>query len=732
MRRERGITMRLFSYRKRPVHLGRFPLERLPRADAPPAGSGALPGDAVPAPDASIAHVLPEYYELFTSTFDTRAEADQPITDGTAGAMRRPSFVPQAPARAPIPDDPRIRAENLKASAYFLDTTFAGICRIEPADWSGPEDEGHTHALVILVEFGREPRDGEPGAEWTRGSQALRGDVRAAEIASTLAGYLRQMGFAARAHVPGDTCVNIEDLTVRAGLALPRGGVLRAPFIGARFRVGVITTDYAMEADRALRSLGSWRSRIAWSLGLGGSESGLDRWLRGRRAVHMGAYPMEKIKRAEEPTTLIIREEIRRTPLRAEGFTRARFGDFGEKVARAGVARATRHPLSKGMGPVQNLMVQRQGDGVPLTPTGIGGDLSDPRRNAQAIKALGYYLGADFVAICEAEPWMFYSHDRQGNEITPYHRYVVTMLIDQGHETMEGASGDDWISGSQSMRGYMRGAEIAGVMAAHCRRMGYSARSHSNADSHILHNPAILMSGLGEISRIGDTLLNPFIGPRSKSVLVSMDLPLEVDRPIDAGVQRFCEQCNKCARECPCNAIPFGPKVMFNGYETWRMDAVKCTSYRITNEKGSFCGRCMKMCPWNTEGLAIHRLAGWVARRVPATHRPMAWLDDRLGNGSRNTVKRWWFDLDVVDGVCVPPGQGANERDLNLANAARAEKQKISLILPDFWPAPNEPGIVPIDRVLAAKSYEEAESPEAARKRIAANGAGRSVREPVG
>ena len=51
-----------------------------------------------------------------------------------------------------------------------------------------------------------------------------------------------------------------------------------------------------------------------------------------------------------------------------------------------------------------------------------------------------------------------------------YHRYAVVMLIDQGFDTMEGASGDDWISGTQSMRGYLRGAEIAGVMADLLRR----------------------------------------------------------------------------------------------------------------------------------------------------------------------------------------------------------------------------------------------------------------------
>ncbi|MFC7516022.1 hypothetical protein ACFQUU_13490 [Herbaspirillum sp. GCM10030257] len=91
------------------------------------------------------------------------------------------------------------------------------------------------------------------------------------------------------------------------------------------------------------------------------------------------------------------------------------------------------------------------------------------------------------------------------------------MLIDQGFETREGASGDDWISASQSMRAYLRGAEIAGVMAAHCRRLGYSARSHSNAHSEVIHNPTILMSGLGEVSCTGETILNPFIGPRSKN-----------------------------------------------------------------------------------------------------------------------------------------------------------------------------------------------------------------------
>jgi len=237
-------------------------------------------------------------------------------------------------------------------------------------------------------------------------------------------------------------------------------------------------------------------------------------------------------------------------------------------------------------------MVPMQGSREP----GKGNEAwAEGAANAQALKALGYYMGADLVGICRAEPWMYYSHDdERGEPIAAYHPHAVVMLIDQGFETMEGASGDDWISGAQSMRAYMRGALLAGIMAAHLRRLGWSARVHSNAYSELLHIPAVLMAGLGEMSRIGELVLNPFLGPRSKSIVFTTDMPLEVDRPIDFGVQAVCSACLKCARECPCNAIPFGPKVMFNGYEIWKPDVEKCGRYRLSNAKGSACGRCMK------------------------------------------------------------------------------------------------------------------------------------------
>jgi len=90
------------------------------------------------------------------------------------------------------------------------------------------------------------------------------------------------------------------------------------------------------------------------------------------------------------------------------------------------------------------------------------------------------------------------------------------------------------------MRGYLRGVEIAGVMAAHCWQMGFFARSHSNAYSEVIHNLVIIMAGLGEVSRIGDIVLNFFIGLRSKSVVFITDLFMEIDKLIDFGLQDFC------------------------------------------------------------------------------------------------------------------------------------------------------------------------------------------------
>ena len=167
---------------------------------------------------------------------------------------------------------------------------------------------------------------------------------------------------------------------------------------------------------------------------------------------------------------------------------------------------------------------------VPVQDGPVNGDAdtaayADPAANSHAIKSLSYLLGADMTGICEIPDYAWFSHGATGEPIDIKHKYAVVMLIDQEYETMEGASGDDWISGAQSMRAYMRGAEIAGVMADFLRSQGFGARAQTNADSEVLQIPLVLWSGLGELSRIGELVLNPFVGPRFKSVVLTTAVP---------------------------------------------------------------------------------------------------------------------------------------------------------------------------------------------------------------
>ena len=209
--------MRFHSNRDRPQHLGPFALERLARAADAPDSSGTMPPEVnAAASDASIIDSAREYSGLFAT-----------LLEG-----------PIAPARAPIPADPVKRAENLKAAAYFLDASVVGCCEIKPDDWLGAMPQQYTHALVFLIEFGREPEPGEPGDLWIRGTNIARTDVRCAELAAILAGYVRSMGYSASGHFADTGALDLARLAVRAGVVrIDADGALAAPFLRRGFRI---------------------------------------------------------------------------------------------------------------------------------------------------------------------------------------------------------------------------------------------------------------------------------------------------------------------------------------------------------------------------------------------------------------------------------------------------------------------------------------------------------------
>ncbi len=737
------MGVRFFSDAKRPVHLGPYPLERLARGPMP--DLTAVPASRPlsfqrPGTPHSIVNAMGEYQAMMDA-----------IRDGLVNK-----------ARSVIPDDPAERANHLKAFGYFSDASMVGIGplpdtalldqpyrnpdidRLAEAlrtrqtktlaagidlimadlkdSMSAPPSTivGHRHALVFLYAMPRDPDRGEVGCDWLDDAQTHRACLRASETAVVLANYIRLLGWDAKAHTATSSDVDLNQCTVAAGLATVEGGQLVNPYLGTRFGVAVVTTTMDLAVDAPLVPLAQqpWfkTKGPAWWVGAGFAKSALNGDPFARRKFRDGPHPFETLKRVDEPTTYIDEANVARVPKRTDMFARAQFGDMGKAVqegAKGGyyVRKAAPSAAQRRM---LGAFVLLQ-DGAPANPRAK----PDPQAHADAIKATSYFLGVDAVGISRCPDWTWYSHDARGDPIDPPHDQAISMIIDQGYETMEGASGDDWISVAQSMRAYLRFSLLGGVIAQQIRNLGYSAKAHTVLDGEVLQPPLLLLSGLGEVSRIGEVILNPFLGPRLKSGVVTTDMPLAHDQPIDFGMQKFCEACNKCARECPSGAITAGPKLMFNGYEIWKSDSQKCATYRIGTLGGAMCGRCMKTCPWNLEGLFAEKPFRWAAMNLPAAAPLLAKLDDAVGNGGLNPVKKWWWDLEVQeDGGYAPTRHPVNARDLQKDLDLRYEDQTLAVYPAPLAPHPY-PYPFPMDREAGIEAYQAMITAEAYKDRLA-------------
>ncbi|MFZ2099624.1 MAG: NAD-binding oxidoreductase, partial [Oricola sp.] len=477
------MGIRFFSDRHRPAHMGPYPLERLERV-------AALPDLAAVPAMARLTFERPDKPEsLVNAMADYQAMLDA-IRDGLVNR-----------AQAECPNDPLERANHIKGFGYFSDASMIGVCELPKAallarpfrnpaidrlahdlktrqtktlasgidmimadlkeSMEAPPStiDGHTHAIVFLYEYPRDPGPDEPGAEWIMDAQAERACLRASETAVVIANYIRLLGFDARAHTGASSDVDINRLTVAAGLASAEEGRLVNPYVGDRFGVAVVTTSFAMRPDKPLAPLSRqpfWRTKgPAWWAGAGFAKNAFNREPYANRRFVDGAHPFEKLKRVEEPTTFIDEARVARVPKRTDMFARAQFGDMGKACqdGAKGGHYARKAAPSSGQRRVLGAFVLLQ-DGEHAAE--IPASARDARRNAENVKAASYFLGIDAVGLSRCPDWTWYSHDATGAEIDPPHDQAVSMIVDQGYETMEGASGDDWISVAQSMRAYLR------------------------------------------------------------------------------------------------------------------------------------------------------------------------------------------------------------------------------------------------------------------------------------
>jgi len=368
----------------------------------------------------------------------------------------------------------------------------------------------------------------------------------------------------------------------------------------------------------------------------------------------LGPYPMEKLKHVDQPTTKIT-DNIERTDEKEHGFSRAELGNLGPIAEREYNRFCEKYPISLAMWDIPPLLEHIADGEVDPHQAPIP---QDPEVLSRHIKSLGYFLRANIVGVCRLPQWSLYSYNMEGEPVVCDHQFAIVIVIDQDYRTMNSSRGDDWISCSQSFLSYNTSGFIACMMASYIRRLGYPARAHFEGGPEgaykMVVTPLLLLAGIGEMCRAG-IVLNPFLGTRFKASVVTTDLPLEPDKPVDFGLQQFCQKCLKCARECPSQAIPLGDKVIHNGYEAWKLDTDRCTLYRVTNQNGAACGRCIKVCPWNKPQGWIHDMVRWMVRHTSFLDKLLIKMDDVWGYGQQDTGDKWWFDLEDVDEVLQIP-----------------------------------------------------------------------------
>jgi reductive dehalogenase len=379
--------------------------------------------------------------------------------------------------------------------------------------------------------------------------------------------------------------------------------------------------------------------------------------LEGRASL--SRLPERSIPRVANITT-DVSGTIERIDALTTGYMMAGSGAWGPTVQRESARSCNKTPLGYADTEVVGMVFPavRDGDVHPHTAP----IPSDPRILSNHIKSLGYFLSADIVGICELPQWTVYARDLWRDPVVCDHKYAILLVSQWDYETFDASTGDDWISLSESFLAYNRTAMMACEIAGYIRRLGYPARAHFQAGDEsvpswdVIFTPLLVQAGIGELSRAG-WALNPYLGGRFKAAVVTTDLPLLPDKPIDFGLQAYCETCKRCAKECPSRAISDSDhRVVRNGYSRFEFEMERCTKYRLMNQNGAYCGRCVKVCPWNKPKGRWHDIVRLAIRNTPPLNPMWVKLDEWWGYGKQHPALKWWFDLEEVDGRHrVPP-----------------------------------------------------------------------------
>ncbi len=404
------------------------------------------------------------------------------------------------------------------------------------------------------------------------------------------------------------------------------------------------------------------------------------------------------------PRTARIVGPQRRVDERQTPHPRMERGEFGERLR----ARYWRAP-----DPLKKIFLGNEADPGNSLPTilreapegkvnPVATPVPDPAEMARKIKEIALFLGADIVGITYLDQAYVYSHrargsaargTKAGDPIDLPHKYAIC-LGKAGDYPLYMAS-PSFISDAEYGRGLTMSAIPTFLLAAYIRQLGYPARSHGYGKYDVIPMPLAVMAGLGELGRHG-MLIHEKYGSRLHLSVVTTDLPLGVDHPIDIGVEEFCRSCKKCARTCPSRSITFSDvKDVYNGVEKWRINLVSCYNYKAAI--GHNCLYCTTTCCYDKRDTWYHTLTIWLLKRWPLALRPvlvkpLVWLDDLIwGRRPYARARRLGYDSDLDREGCSIPGCKADHKPAHKKRLQRPGRWVQSPLFPNDELRPASP-----------------------------------------
>lgn len=279
-----------------------------------------------------------------------------------------------------------------------------------------------------------------------------------------------------------------------------------------------------------------------------------------------------------------------------------------------------------------------------------GSVVMSPEEATARVKGYATALGASLVGITKINPLWVYSHRGEifndswedwGSAIETKHPYAI-VCAEEMHLDMV-CSAPHTPTYIESMMNYSKGAIITTQLAGYIANLGYSATANHFRHYDTLLVPMAVDAGLGEVGRNGYVITRKF-GPRIRLSLVTTDLELVPDTPVDIGVEDFCRMCKKCADCCPSNSIPKDEMKEVNGTLRWKLSEQSCFEY--WGRTGTDCNICMNVCPWSHADTLPHQLIKMLITRNHLSRRLFNLMDD-VFYGKQPKPKppaRWaWF-----------------------------------------------------------------------------------------